>query len=323
MIANIEDINSALSTIRTENNIYPMAVTDKMDSASFNASCECIEQQLNGLYEKIRLIEDMDNFCREYVLQKILEKEEKLRESLKITEDAVDLYLNKDSISVLVPFTSTSDAIRDRDGSTIGKMKVKNKKLEAVSDVMADAPISNVIYTSNASCYNNSYQNLVNGEPGTSYYSIPEPPLAGVQEDVTVYLTRPTECNYVSIHPVNCNITNVRILDESKNETVINPNGYFKKTTILGITFKLRAKNCVREAKLVSVDGYSNYGAFGMTDLAYDRWQNEQTIKRMEISQEEMDRKYIISSLETKCDTWERINKKARRRNILIAGGSN
>ena len=323
MITNIDDINKALENIRTENTIYPLAMSDKMDATAYNIAFNRIERQLNQLYEKIRLVEDIDNFCREYILREIELKEEKLRESLKIAEDVSDLYQKKDSISILVPFVGTNEIIKDRDGSPVCSMSIKNKKLEVNNDVMSEEIFSSITFTSNSSCYNNSYHNLLDGRSGSSFYSVKEPLPEGIKETVTMNLASSSECNYLSIQPVNCEVSNVRILDKNRVPRVVSSNGYFPRMEIVGIVFDVIAKNFTREAKYGDTIGYDNSGAFGMLDTAYTRWQNEQIVKQMEISQAEADKKYMISELETKCDTWNKINANMKRRNILLAGEKN
>ena len=320
MIAKIEDVKSALDTIGEQNNTYPSSVTDKMDAEAFNASCKKIENYLNGLYEKIRLIEDLDEFSRSYVLQKIGEKEAKLRERLKVAEDVATVYQKKDSVSVMVPFIDSSEVVRDRDGSVISHMQLKNKKLEADNDVMAEPEIISVTFASNSTCYNNSYSNLTKGKAGVSFYSLQEPPRDGVQENVTVYLASPAQCNYVSIHPTNCTVSNVRVMDANHKEYPIAPNGYFDAREIIAVLFTLVGQKYTREIKLGDANGYDSSGTFGMVDTAYSRWADEQIIKRMEISQAEFDRRQIVSKLETACDSWSLINKNIKNRNIVLAG---
>jgi len=321
MIANIDDISTALDSIRTENESYPDAMEDRMDSVAFNESFRRIEAQLNQLYEKIRLIEDVDSFCLDYVTKEIKKKEDAFRENLKILESVSDLYKDSKSISIMVPFSQTSDAVRDRDGSTISRMSLKNGKLEAGNDVLGSALIATIARSSDTPCYNNSYSNLLNGKPGTSYYSIKTLSPGSIEEHVFVTLREPTECNYISIKPVNCEVNNIILIDESQvSHQMSVTSGYIQPVKISAVSFTLVAKQFVKDKKAASVRSYDCSGVFGMTDNAFMRWQNEQLVKGMELSRQKMEEKYIINQLETACDICNSINEGIRRRNIIASG---
>ena len=57
---------------------------------------ESLEKHINTLYEKIRLLEDADEFANTYMTNKIIQKTKQLREALKIIEDVSDEYKSKD-----------------------------------------------------------------------------------------------------------------------------------------------------------------------------------------------------------------------------------
>ena len=321
MIANIDDISTALDSIRAENESYPDAVEDRMDSEAFNESFRRIEEQLNQLYEKIRLIEDVDSFCRDYVAKEIKKKEDAFRENLKILESVSDLYKDSKSISIMVPFSQTSDAVRDRDGSTISRMPLKSGKLEAGNDILGSALIATIARSSDTPCYNNSYSNLLNGKPGTSYYSVKTLAPGSIEEHVFVTLREPTECNYISIKPVNCEVSDVVLIDESQaSHHMPVASGYIQPSKISAMSFTLTAKQFIKDRKTASVRGYDCSSVFGMADNAFTRWQNEQLVKGMELSRQKMEEKYIVNQLETACDTCRAINEGIRRRNIVASG---
>lgn len=323
MIKNIKDLEGALTSLKEENILYPSTVSDKMDAAVFNLSLKRIQDQINSLYEKIRITEEIDNFCHDYVIKEIEQKRDKIQESLKIIEDTSIIFQNKESVSILVPFKNTSELIQDRDGSAITLMNINNNILEPKNDVMANILLSNVTYKSNIPCYNNSYKNLVHGSMGMSFYSTPEPVESGVQEIITATLSTPQECNYISIQPINCKIIDVKTFDENRVEYEITPNTYFETKKISGIIFTIIAKNFTREFKTGNSSCYDNSGAFSSTNNIYDSSLDRATIKQIERSRENMEKKYIINTLEEKCDTWDRINRSITRKNILLAGEKN
>ena len=72
------DARAAIDTIETENTKYPSRVTELMDADGFNDSCDTIEEQIKVLYEKIRLLEDGDDYYYIYVEEKIKGYKEEL-----------------------------------------------------------------------------------------------------------------------------------------------------------------------------------------------------------------------------------------------------
>lgn len=321
MIASIEELNNAIEDIETENEVYPAVLEDKMDASAFNSSCAAIEDQLNQLYEKIRLIEDVDNFTRRYVTEQIKEKEDKLRKSLKIIEQDTDLVEDKASTLIEVPLGASNQTLTDRDGSPLTAMTLRDGELEAACDVMAQASVSLVTMESNTSCYNNSYQNLVKGEAGISTYSLKEAPPEGIRETVTLYLEEPTECNYAGFDITNCTAEKCYVMDKDHVRTEISSTGgFFPKQEISGIVLELSCKTYTLASKYGEQDGYDESAALGTSNTAYSRYTDEQLVKEMEKSQEESDRKNMVSVLSTKCDTWSRINSRVRKKNIVMAG---
>lgn len=322
MIANTKDLTSALNYIETENTLYPDKMQDKMDAAIFNTAFRRIESQLNELYEKIRQIEEVDAFCRTYVKSVIEVKEEKLRESLKIIQDAASTFQDKRSVAVLVPFIGDNTPIRDRDGSVIGRMSVKNERLEMQSDVLGEATFSAISSVPNVPRYNNSYQRILLGHPGTSFYSLQKQPEQGIKEDVVLTLSRPSECNYLAIHEVNCTAQNIRVVDEQGREYAVPSSGYFEPKKITHVLFCLHAVVFTKEKKVGDVVGYDDSGAFGRIAVPeIDAASAEQRlIKQMEISQAESNKHHIIENAAIDCAVWSKINKSRRQKNVMLAG---
>lgn len=104
MLKTSEDLNTAIEFVTTENVTYPSLIEDRLSSVQFNNSMQNIESQLNELYEKTRLLEDIRDYCKQYILSIIQMKEQDFKEKLKIIEDVADQFRDKDSISYTVPF---------------------------------------------------------------------------------------------------------------------------------------------------------------------------------------------------------------------------
>ena len=327
MISNMTDAREAIDTIETENTKYPSRVTELMDADGLNDSCDTIEEQIQELYEKIRLLEDVDDFCHTYVEEKIKESKEELYKSLKSLEDAADISLKKGQVSIIVPFVSTYDLVRDRDGSILSSMKVKNQKLIPDYDIMKEAEIASMSRTSNIPCYN--YFNEV---PGTSYYSTKESPREGVSEEITFTLADTIESNFIDIAPVNCSVTSIKIVDENDQEYELSDtSGHFDNRKIKAVKVMLNCKVSTRERKLGDATSYDNSGAYGMFGNYYTRTEDNHILKNednhilknMERSLSESEKKYLVDQVNSICDTYQNINKNIDNRSIILSGGEN
>jgi hypothetical protein len=317
-IKNADDIIKALEITEQENTDYPEQLKELMISSEFNRSFQIIEAQLDELYEKIRLLEDIDVFCRDYVTKKISEKELKLKEALKIVEDLSSTYEDKSNISVTIPLTNSSDEMLDRDGTPISRMATRNKKLEAENSVMSEAVFARISFRTNSVCYNNSYENLKNGSPGVSFYSLPEPIKNGIEETINILLSSPCECNYLSVQPANCEVEEAYIIDKNKTRIKVSSNGYFNPVTVSEIELRIKAVNYVMDSKVADKKTYDSSWILGA--YSFDTDIEGRTLKQIELSLAEAEKNFFDSKLETECDTWKRINDDIHRKNVILGG---
>ena len=321
MIKNIDDINAALDYVREENENFPKDFADKMDADSYNLACRQIEYQLNVLYEKIRLLQDIDEFARSYAEMKIAEKEEKLRDSLKIIEDVADLYHDGDSIAMMVPMQSDGGIVRDRDGAIIPSMQQINGKLVMDTNAIGEAAIAYVSNSAPVPCYNSSYANLVNGKHGMSTYMVTDDLKDGLVETISVDFARTSSVNYVSVAPVNAEITNVRGIRPNHMEVPLDIQcGYFAPQEFIGIKFDLVSKNYELATFYTDALAYDTSSEFFYSGVNTHA-DNNQTIKQMEESMSASERKYLADTMGTIYSAWDKFNRDVRNRNIKIEEG--
>jgi hypothetical protein len=323
LIKNIDDINAALDYIREENQNFPKDFGDKMDADSYNLACQQIEYQLNVLYEKIRLIQDVDEFARTYAELKISEKEQKLRDNLKIIEDVVDLYHDDSAIAVMVPIQDDGSVIHDRDGSVIPKMQISDGKLVMDTNVMGKATIAYINNSSESTCYNSSYVNLVEGRQGTSTYLITDNLEEGVVETISIDFTRATPVNYLSIKPVNAIVRNVRGILTNHVELPLGvSDGYFAPQELIGIKFDLVCKDFEQTSFYTDAVSYDTSETFGFYPDINTHMDNGETIKQMEKSILDSERKYLASIMNVVYSSREEFNQSVRNKNVKIAEGN-
>ena len=193
---NISDIINELSE---EKILIPIKLSETMLSDEANMTFEYIETELNTIYDKIRLLEQLHNYTEVFVKEQIDKKENQFKEYLKTIEDVSDLYQDNNSVSYLIQFLASKDTIRDRDGSIIQQMDINNHSLEMPGTILAKANLNNIIHKSDIDCYNNTYNNLLKEKPGVSIYFADNPFVGGVLEQVQTTISNPQTYNYIGL----------------------------------------------------------------------------------------------------------------------------
>ena len=319
MIQAENNFNSALKFIKDENSIYPSSTKEQMVSADFNNSMQTIENQLNNLYEKIRVLEDIRDYCKTFILEIIRLKEQEFKEKLKIIEDISDQYRDTEYISYTVPFEYSSEIIKDRDGTIINSMITTNNQLEQSGNISEKAVLSSITQESNTACYNNTYKNLINNESGRSYYIIDEPIYGGVLEKCSVLFNNSYECNFISISASNCTIKDCKIitLDDDSGIDIQN-NEAFELTKIKGIQFSLVCTkyqfNSVEELNNLN-DSYDS-----LYNNSYNRTSNTVIVKDMVSHSETVNKEKVSNDYLRDYKLWQKDKNIIDERNILLEG---
>ena len=320
MILNVADANKAIEFLQEENSNYPNTFSNKMTPTEFNANSTAIETHLNILYEKIRVLQDLDDFCRDYAASKIKEKKDILDKKLRTLENLSDLYRSPGSVTVTIPFDASEDIIKDRDASIVTSMKVRNGSLTMGTDIMKEAAIATISRDSSSSCYNDSYQNLKKNIPGTSvYYLKKEESDEYIAENVVVTFDQEITANSIYIEPIGADIENIRLVHSNHNETPVDsPNTFFSEQKITGIKFSL--KSCSYD--LVQMNGQRDMmtinDAFGTYGEIQTHWTDYQKIKDIEKSIADNEKKYNVAVYRSLYNTWDKFNEKVRNKNIVI-----
>ena len=275
-----------------------------------------IENQLNELYEKIRLLEDIRDYCKQYILSIIQMKEQNFKEKLKIIEDVADQFRDKDSISYTVPFQYCSDVITDRDGTIINKMNITNGSLGQSYTLIDATKISNISYTTNAQCYNNNYNDILNGLSGRSYYILDNPIYGGVVENCTVMFDKNYNCNLFNIEVSNTQIENIKLITIEDIEIPINANDTTTINTIKGLKFDLVSKDY--QIKNIEEVNNTTDSYIKLSSSNYKRDNLDIVTKNMVIQAESIDKSDNISEYSSEYYKWKRDFNNVTNKNILV-----
>lgn len=214
-----------------------------LDSKKMNETFETIEFNLNKLYENTRFLEDSIDYCEAFLNLKIQDYSLEIKNILKSIEDIRDINKNQGYIEHLIPFIDDSSTKKDRDGGPISEMYNKNGYLMLNTKKEDEIELTNISKKSSYVPYNSNLNNLLNDKRYNTYYIEDTIAGRGVTETITVSLLQPTRINYVFIDPVNCDISNFRLVYANGIEDHIEyDNGFFDEAIVSQIKFDINTK---------------------------------------------------------------------------------
>ena len=237
-----DDINNTIEELTEITEDLPGQLSETMKSKEFSDSCEVIELRLNILYEKIRMLEELQEAVQEYVDKEISEKQNQYKDKLKIIADLSDQFRDSTFVAQLVPFEPNGETVKDRDGSVITRMEFTDKKIEAPGVHTNKAVIdSAVLYTSSV-CYDNTISDLKKNLPGIISL-VEQEAVNGAEAEIAIQFKNPIECNYLNIDVFNCDVSNVRLLTEDAEISDTSEDSYMAPLSVSGIKAVLKTKN--------------------------------------------------------------------------------
>ncbi len=309
MINTAKDFSAAIRFLQKNNLDFPNIPNENMSSYEFNKAMNSFERHLNRLYEKIRILEDVKNYTKTYVMKTINEKEQAFQKKLKNIEEIGDQYRDNAFIAYAVPIEHSDEAIYDRDGSSVEKMRIVNENLEHAVLKSKAAKISTIKRTSDTLCYNNSYDNLINNIAGRSYYLSDNPIYGGVKEEVAIDFPDDTECDLINIIPSNCEIENIRIINKDNGETPVGSiNESFPAKTAKGVRFTATCRHYAYEI----VDEQA------VASVQADTYNEKQIMKDIVEVTEQKTAQKEINKFQRDYEKWQEQDKQTTARNIAV-----
>lgn len=243
MIKTASDLESAIEYLKKESIEYPTVLTEKMDSNAFNQSFKNIENQLNTLYEKIRITEDLKQYCKNYVLEQIGLKQQQFKEKLKVIEDLADQYLEKEYVVYTIPIEYNSEIVKDRDGNVISNINFINNELQQTNTTIQTCRMASINFFSNQDCYSNNANNLLNNMNSCSYYIVDEPFYDGIDETYTILFNTTYDLNYIDLSLANSQIKRCLLILTDNSEQEIEVNTTFSTIKAKGIKIIIHSDN--------------------------------------------------------------------------------
>ena len=244
MIKTSEDLQAVVSELSEEKQIEFSGVNRTMDSSEFNGIMYQIESDLNDLYEKIRLLNDMAEYTRSYVIKNVEERRAKFVEKLKVIEQLTDSYRDKSYVTHLVPFIANQTQVRNREGKVVEPLALNSGRLEMNGTTAAKADIESMFLSTADGCCTSTADLMAKGRPCRSTYLVDEPIVGGIKESYEVRFKLPLKINYIDIDSTNCDIENIQVLNKAGSPIRVDlASSFIKETEVEGLKFDTVSKD--------------------------------------------------------------------------------
>lgn len=248
MINTAQDFDSALAYVSEDIDYVNAKISGDMNSASFNRIFLDIEEKINVLYEKIRLLEDIRDYTKLFVVRVVQERRTKIMENLKTIETLTDETKNKGSIAYAV-IPEEKEVIYDRDGSIVSPFENLNGTLIFPGQCLTSETALNIINKGTVAEQEIRKQDVIEGdytaveylpfgtaEPfasadlmikdGISHFDIynrDEPFYDKFKVKFDITFSGKTKCNFINFNPVNCKVIDVKLHDVDNIVTELLP----------------------------------------------------------------------------------------------------
>ena len=238
-IANTDALLAAITDIETPAELPQGTVASKMDAAEINQVMQGIESAFNRLYEKLRLLEDLHDFSREYISSEFRKTSEAFTEVVSTIDKTVDSYVNDTAMASSAGFES-GHVITDRDGSPVETASLLNGTIlvPARHTVETAEPSS----ASVVSAYTPYRRILTPASNYESFHINEQPTAAPLTEEVSFLLPKPKKVNFIDVSAFGAKVEGVRLLLENGDTVPISTGSHmFPRYLIHGITMTLRS----------------------------------------------------------------------------------
>lgn len=223
---------------------YPSGMGEGLSSSEYNSNMSIIELRLNVLYQKIKYMQELVDYTKNYVISEIKNRNEEFKEKLKIISEVTDIYRDQSSVAQIVYLTQCSEQITDRDGSVIKPMAISDKKLVPPGNTVSSLRINSVVNNSSAIKYSSNYENLKNGEAGSAIYLSDNIMAGGLDENVNIQFDKGSSINYIDIPVINGDIATYEITYTNDSKKEITPlDKYIEAADIKEILIKIKSRN--------------------------------------------------------------------------------
>lgn len=222
---NIFDFEEKISFILNNNNdliIQDMANQNEyLNSDSINSNFKYIEESLDSLYEKIRVLEEAIDYAKVYINKEISSIFTECKNTLNEIEKMNDLnFLEVKNYRIInIPLVNNKvTQYMDRDGKVLKTCDIYNGIISLYGTIKNSVPIDNYSILSYQQVYERNNPNFNNGEYYRTHYIMDEVIENGVNEQFIINFKNPVNVNSIKVKLSNCQISKIVFIHEDNTE---------------------------------------------------------------------------------------------------------
>lgn len=244
------DLNSNLDYVLNkslENTIgTDFRLQDKiLNSKDFNVTFKYIEDSLNFLYEKNRILQDIITYTETFLQNEITSNISKCKKLLQSIEKDCDLIKDKTFIKISVPFDFDLRTISDRNNMILPTAELCNNSLTMNKKNSTTYTIDNISVKNGNNCLFSNAKRYFTLNNYRSLYAANDICSKSISEVITLQFKSPIKINRIHVNTSNCNITNVEVSCNNKNKQSIDIKSLelFEQIIIDEINITISTKN--------------------------------------------------------------------------------
>lgn len=243
-ISNIITLNTTINDLVTSVNFSTTLFNNKMKSITANNVFNDIEEAINKLYEKTRLLSDLRYYTLDYITTEYNNKYNTFISLLKTIEESSEEYQNNDVIAHNIEFSDSILKYTDRDGSPADRVSIINKNTicPAHEQVGKETSISQIVTSDSNDIYYNKNIDTKNKTYSVLYLSETLDNITKTESIKYVFDTDRT-INFIDVSPFNADIESIDIIS-SDNTIIKNTNNsiFLPQITAKGVQVNLISK---------------------------------------------------------------------------------
>ena len=248
-----DKIDYLCSSVYRSTDIPSYLQPDRLNSKTMNKFLDYIDNDINNLYEKSRILESVIKETELYFNTIVNEQQNQINNKLKTLENERDSIKQKLCIEYSVPldgYVSNSD----RDGIILPACEIHNNHITVSGKKVNDIALNNVSVSSNSYNYRNNIKNLQQNKPYRSFYVVDNKVSNGITEEIKINFNTPILFNFLTCTVSNCNIDSVTFINEDGTKTIDDEvyNVYKKNKKVKQIYITINANNT--QEKIYEID---------------------------------------------------------------------
>lgn len=239
----------------TENSIdekieNSIALQDKiLSSDNFNKSFQYIEDSLNYLYEKQRMLQDVIDYTNLYLRTEINNTIKDCKTLMASIEKDRDLVKNNSYVKYNVPLMlSTVNAV-DRDNTVISTSEVYAGTITLANSTLNNynIDIAEINRFNSSNNIDSTLENLIHSRSYRTFYMFKGPQSSPIVEKLTLKFNTPCKVNKINMNTSNCKIKNINLTLEDNTIVPIENSdfGLIKSQYVKEIEIEIQCTNYI------------------------------------------------------------------------------